>query len=98
MSPEELKFLIEAGPLASVVIVVVVLFLKYITQITTNFAATTKENTDMFMEAIKVQREQNLAGLAGVAKQVRELGDMINLRLGEMKVAKAVDHQVRRKE
>jgi hypothetical protein len=88
-------------PLAGVVVFVVVLFLRHLKEVTAAFmsalakqttdaAQTQKDQTVLFMSAIKDQREENIESLSELADGFKSLGDLIAARLDEMSVAKAV--------
>jgi hypothetical protein len=88
-------------PLAGVVVLVVILFLRHLKEITSAFmasqttqsiatATTQKEQTALFMGAIKEQREENIKSLSEMTEGFKTLGDLISSRLDSMAVAKAV--------
>lgn len=76
-------------PLAGVVVLVVILFLRHLKDVTGEFASTVKDLTNQFMTAIKEQREQNIASLNNIMKTVDELDRNITNRLEEMAVVRA---------
>ncbi|MGA2504188.1 MAG: hypothetical protein ABSG01_08880 [Anaerolineales bacterium] len=94
-------------PLAGVVVLVVVLFLRHLKEITTAFMAAQAKQADasaiaqkeqivLFMGAIKEQREENLQSLSELSKNLGDLSKMITSRLNKMATAKAV-HQAKQK-
>jgi hypothetical protein len=87
-------------PLAGVVVLVVILFLRHLKEITAAFmlaqatqaastAETQKDQTALFMGAIKEQREENIKALSELSKGFKDLSDSIGERLDKMAVAKA---------
>ena len=99
LTETEINLLLQI-PLAGIVILVVVLFLKHLKEITAAFMAaqatqaatattTQKEQVVIFMGAIKEQREENIKSLTELAGGFKSLGDMITARLDDMVVAKA---------
>jgi hypothetical protein len=88
-------------PLAGVVVLVVVLFLRHLKEGTAAFmtaqqkqseaaATAQKEQIVMFMGAIKEQREENIKSLDDLTKGFGGLCDLITSRLEEMATAKTI--------
>jgi len=73
-------------PLAGVVVLVVILFLKHLKETVTAFMAAQDRQLVMFMSAIKEQREQNTLALREVISSVKELDQTIVDKLNEMEV------------
>lgn len=100
LTETEINLLLQI-PLAGVVILVVVLFLRHLKEVSAAFMAamakltadatvSQKDQTVLFMNAIKEQREENTKSLSELAGGFKSLGDLITSRLDEMSVAKAV--------
>ena len=85
-SPWNLIFQI---PVAAVIIVVVVLFLRFIRETNASYMTAQAKQQDVFMTAIKEQREANNTALNKVAEGFTNLSQSISDRLEEMAVVKA---------
>jgi negative regulator of sigma E activity len=76
-------------PLAGVVVLVVVLFLKHLRETVDKFMASQSEMLDKFMLAIKEQREINVRSMKEVSDNIRELDRLVVDKLNEMEVSRA---------
>jgi len=93
-------------PIAGVIIVVVILFLRHLKEMTVAFMAAQAKQADdnkesqkevlaIFMQAIKEQREANNTAMGKVAEGFTALSNSISDRLEEMAVVKATTAAVR---
>ena len=72
-------------PLAGVVVLVVVLFLRHLKEITAAFMMAQSNQTVLFMGAIKDQREENIKATSVLTHELNNLGTLISTSLTEMK-------------
>jgi hypothetical protein len=107
MSENAMNLLLQI-PLAGVVVLVVILFLKHLKEITAAFAeatakqvetaaATQRDQINLFMSNIKEQRQDHIKALESITKEVHSIQDCIDQRLTEMAVTKAGERSAVRK-
>lgn len=78
-------------PLAGVVVLVVVLFLRHLKETVAAFMTSQEKQLIMFMAAIKEQREMNTIALREVVDSVKELDSTIVDKLNEMAISRVRD-------
>ena len=84
--PESTWNLLSQVPLAGVVVLVVVLFLKHLKATSTEFMIALAEQRIQFMQAIKEQRNENNAAAAETARVTAALNVSINDRMDRIEL------------
>lgn len=76
-------------PLAGVVVLVVVLFLRHMKELTSAFMIALSNQQTLYMDALRVQREENNAVTKELVEATQKFSDVVNNRLDEMALARA---------
>jgi hypothetical protein len=74
-------------PLAGVVVVVVILFLRFVAATNGQFMGAMREQIALFMTAIKEQREANNRALGELTLTIKDMQNSINVRMGGIEQA-----------
>lgn len=83
-------------PLAGVVVIVVVLFLRHLRETISAFQLAQEKQLTIFMGALKDQREEYLKAIKEVTDSLQELDKSIMEKLTEMEIAKTLSTSKRR--
>jgi len=76
-------------PLAGVVVLVVILFLRHMKDSTTAFMLALANQQSLYMSALKEQREENNAVTKDLVEATQKFSEVVNSRLDEMALAQA---------
>ena len=76
-------------PLAGVVVLVVVLFLRHMKELTSAFMIALSNQQTLYMCALKDQREENNAVTKDLVEATQKFSDVVNQRLDEMALTQA---------
>lgn len=76
-------------PLAGVVVLVVILFLRHMKELTSAFMIALSNQQTLYMDALRVQREENNAVTKELVEATQKFSDVVNNRLDEMALARA---------
>jgi len=76
-------------PLAGVVVLVVVLFLRHMKELTSAFMIALANQQTLYMSALKDEREENNAVTKDLVEATQKFSDVVNQRLDEMALTQA---------
>jgi len=76
-------------PLAGVVVLVVILFLRHMKELTSAFMIALSNQQTLYMCALKDQREENNAVTKDLVEATQKFSDVVNQRLDEMALSQA---------
>jgi len=76
-------------PLAGVVVLVVILFLRHMKESTAAFMLALANQQTLYMCALKEQREENNAVTKDLVEATQKFSEVVNSRLDEMALAQA---------